>query len=87
MGDSDEGDKVSKSVKSQSDDQPSAAKKLKSIDTDAWLEDVICIGETVEEHPDAAALEVERYIATKVTEADTTLNSARVVENQCNVFS
>ena len=46
------------------------AKKIKSIDTDAWLEDDICTGETQANPQNAEEAEIQRYLGSKVLEKD-----------------
>ncbi|XP_062577042.1 E3 SUMO-protein ligase ZBED1-like [Saccostrea cucullata] len=45
--------------------QPSTAKKMKSVDTDDWLEDVVCTGES-KDVENVAEKELERYIGCQV---------------------
>lgn len=49
--------------------QPSAAKKLKSADTDDWLEDVVCVGESLDVGS-AAEHEIERYLGCQIDAVD-----------------
>lgn len=49
--------------------QPSAAKKLKSADTDDWLEDVVCVGESLDVE-NAAEHEIERYLGCQIEAVD-----------------
>jgi len=50
-----------------------APNKLKSVDTDDWLEDIVCTGETKSNPAKAIHIEIERYLASKVLEKDHTL--------------
>jgi len=49
-----------------------APKKLKSVDIDDWLEDIVCTGETKSNPAKAIDIEIERYLASKVFEKDHT---------------
>ena len=49
--------------------QPTAAKKMKSADTDDWLEDVVCTGESMD-LGNASEHEIERYIGCQIEEID-----------------
>ena len=65
-------EEVQKEDNIDSQEEP-APKKLKSVDTDDWLEDIVCTGETKSNPAKAIDIEIERYLASKVLEKDHTL--------------
>lgn len=46
------------------------SKKKKSVDTDDWLADIICIGVTKVDNSAAAEMKLNRYIGCRITESD-----------------
>ncbi|KAK3108755.1 hypothetical protein FSP39_014880 [Pinctada imbricata] len=62
-------------ISMESDDaEPEVKKmKIKSIDTDTFLEDVVCVGETKRDDEDVAEIEIQRYIGSKILEKDHSL--------------
>ncbi|XP_033747166.1 zinc finger BED domain-containing protein 4-like [Pecten maximus] len=54
----------------QTQETESLKKKLKSKDTEDWLDDVICTGEEKKETADAVQAEISRYLGTTVVDSD-----------------
>lgn len=52
------------------DYSPPSKIQKKSVDTDNWLADIICTGETKMNNSAAAEMELNRYFGSKLTEAD-----------------
>ncbi|XP_055997965.1 E3 SUMO-protein ligase ZBED1-like [Ostrea edulis] len=66
-------EQVSPDGGSEPDTQPRKTKKLKSADTDDWLDDIVITGETKEPTENIAYLEVERFFGSKLIDEDQNL--------------
>ena len=49
-------------------------KKIKSADTEEWLDDVVCTGQSVINQGSAAEIELQRYLGIKIAEGDQVLS-------------
>lgn len=54
-------------------DEGPPTKKMKSVDTDDWLEDIVCTGESEANPSTAIELEIDRYLGSKIIEKDLNL--------------
>lgn len=54
----------------QDDVKEPVAKRVKSADTEDWLEDIVCTGETIPNQEMAAESEIQRYFGSKNLEKD-----------------
>jgi hypothetical protein len=79
------GTERTRKMKSQDAEQPS--KRLKSADTEEWLEDVVCTGQTVINPESAAENEVQRYLGAKIAEGDQGLSALEWWEKKMNSSS